>query len=972
MGAHAEGTELGRYRLGRLIGSGGMGEVYLARDASLRRDVAIKFVNATAGASDLVTRRLLQEAQAVAALDHPGICAVHDVGTDSTGRPYMVMQYVPGETLASRLARGPLPVADTLRISAQIADALAAAHRRGIIHRDLKPQNVMLTPSGQPKLLDFGIAKVVPAAETAATNTTITNLTQAYGVVGTPAYMSPEQIQQQPMDGRSDLFALGCILFECLTGHRAFEGKQNLDVLGQVLHVQPPAPSTMRRELDARHDELCRRLLAKDPAERFQSAEEVVGALGVLQPGIPAVTRSAGHSMLAAVRTKGKRLIVAAVLLAAVAAGIWWATRTTLPQPPPEAARYYRLGTDALREGAFQSASAALTEAVRLFPDYALAHARLAEAHAEMDDGLAASKHLVRVSELVPNSARLPRDERLRLDGIRALVLAKTDAAVEAYRELAKRNPKDAGAWVDLARAQEAAAQLSDARVSAERAVAIDPQYAAARLRLGVIQAFQGQKAPALAAFDEAERLYVVSTNKEGQTEVLLRRGSFLNIRGEFEPARESVEKARDIARTNGNQFQTIRAEMLLGSVMASQSRGAEAEQLVSAAVTAAQNAGLETVAADGLVDLVGALIARGRLADAEAPLGTALALAAKRPSPRALARAQSQLASVQVSRGNAAEALKTLEPALAFFKEHKYRNLELTALSIAARIYADLDDIPKAREVASQSLKEAEITGDDSRLSLAMGNLAVQATILGSLPEALALRDRAEVIHRRQRNTTVLPFDLTNRAELLMRLGRFVEASAALAEVEEGIAQKAEAYVSRRQRVAFLRALSATLSNRLSDADRLLKLMPRDPADSPAAMLAPAIGTYIQHKQRQASSSFPDTGAAPTDPGAARERQYWTAAAAVANGDWQAALAAATAGVQQAAKIGNDELRWRLAAIGSIAASRGGDAPQARSLRTEAMAARTRLRAAWGAGAAGYEQRPDLMELRKASELED
>ena len=143
MYSHAEGEELGRYRLGQLIGSGGMGEVYLARDVTLRRDVAVKFVAGAIPASDVLTRRLLQEARAVAAIDHPGICPVHDVGVDSTGRPYMVMQYVPGETLAARLARGSLPVADALRTCGHIADALAAAHRRGIIHRDLKPQNVM-------------------------------------------------------------------------------------------------------------------------------------------------------------------------------------------------------------------------------------------------------------------------------------------------------------------------------------------------------------------------------------------------------------------------------------------------------------------------------------------------------------------------------------------------------------------------------------------------------------------------------------------------------------------------------------------------------------------------------------------------------------------------------------------------------------------------------------------------------------
>ena len=273
---------------------------------------------------------------------------------------------------------------------------------------------------------------------------------------------------------------------------------------------------------------------------------------------------------------------------------------------------------------------------------------------------------------------------------------------------------------------------------------------------------------------------------------------------------------------------------------------------------------------------------------------------------------------------------------------------------------------------MASQSLKEAEVTGDDSRLSLALGNLAAQATILGSLPEALALRERAEAIHRRQRSTTLLPFDLTNRAELLIRLGRFDEAVVALNEVDEGIAKKLDPYVGRLQRVAFLRALSATLSNRLSEAQSLLASVPKDPADSPAAMLSPAIARYLQHKQQQPKTAAPDNAVEPTDRAVARERQYWTAAAALAGRDWQGALAPATTGIQQASKIGNDELTWRLAAVASIAAARAGDPQQARTLKATAVDARKRLRAAWGTNAGRYESRPDLIELRKASELED
>jgi tetratricopeptide (TPR) repeat protein len=971
MYSHAEGEELGRYRLGRLIGSGGMGEVYLARDVTLRRDVAVKFVTSAAPASDVLTRRLLQEARAVAAIDHPGICPVHDVGVDSTGRPYMVMQYVPGETLAARLARGPLPVPDALRTCAQIADALATAHRRGIIHRDLKPQNVMLTPTGQPKLLDFGIAKVLPTYD-GASDTTVTSLTEPHNVAGTPAYMSPEQIQQQPLDGRSDLFSLGCIMFECLTGRRAFEGKQSVDVLGQVLHVQSKAPSTLRPELDPRHDELCRRLLAKDPTERFQSAEEVVGALRLLQPDISAVV--AGDDKRSWVsQLRAHWTLIMSIGLAVIIAGLstWAWKRPRLPTPPSDAAGYYQLGTDALREGAFHSAAVSLTEAVRLFPNYALAYARLAEAHAEMDDDRAAAQDLVRVSDLVPDTKRLSRDEQLRVEAIRALVLAKADAAVAAYRELAARHPQDAGAWVDLARAQEAAGQLNDARTSLERAVAIDQQYAAARLRLGIIDGFQGRKDQALLAFTEAERLYRAASNKEGEAEVLLRRGALLNSAGDFAAARDSLERARAVARTLENPFQIVRADMQIGSCMVSEGRSSEAEEVVANAVKTAREAGLETVAADGLIDLASALLSPQRLPEAEAPLRTALALAEKRGAHRTVARAQTQLASVLSARGaNPADVLRTLDPALAFFKERKYRKLELTALSIAARAYQDLDDFPKAHELASRAVKEAEASGDDYQLAIAFANLSSQEGALGSFPEALVLRERAQAIHRRQNDAAQLVFDLTNRAELFMKLGRFEDADAALAEIDDGVRKGIEVYVQRQRRVAYLRALAATMENRFSEATSRLAAIPSGPPSNSTTILAAALSQYVASRQgRSPISSEPPPS---IDPATARERQYWIAAAMLARGDEMKARATAEAALAGATKIGSDELAWRLAAVGSAAARGEGNRTQQHALRATAVAALGRLRSAWGDQVRLYLRRPDLIELRKASELED
>lgn len=642
MDPEAEGVQLGHYQLTRLLGTGGMGEVYLARDLVLKRDVAIKFVAGPGSPDDTRTRRLMQEARAVAALDHPCICPVHDIGVDPAGRPYMVMQYVLGETLAARLARDPLPVRDALTLCARVADALSAAHRRGIIHRDLKPQNIIVTPSGAPKLLDFGIAKFLPSRTLAGSAETATGLTTAHALVGTPAYMSPEQVQQQPVDARSDLFALGAILFETLTGRRAFEGGHTAELLAGILHVHPPAPSTLRDGLDPRHDELVRRLLAKEPADRFQSADEVVGALRLLQPDtwrtppadIPGPVKSTTDRAVAWVKRRRVPLLAAAVLVLVASIGLPRYFRPVGPTLPADARVWYDRGTEALREGSFHTAEAAFEESARLFGNYPATYARLAEARAELDDGGGAQNALLSVTALVNDQSRLPADEQLRLDAIRAMVLRKVDDAVALYKRLAERHSSDPGAWIDLGRAQEAAGHAAEARASYERAVAIGPQYAAAFLRLGMIDAGEGRREQSLAAYAEAERLYRASKNAEGEAEVLIRKAELLDGRGEFAEARAALDRALALARTTESASQIVRAQLRLSSVSVSEGRLVEAERLASATVQSALDAGLQALAADGLIDLGAVLQARHRPAEAEAQVRRAPDLAERRGAP--------------------------------------------------------------------------------------------------------------------------------------------------------------------------------------------------------------------------------------------------------------------------------------------------------------------------------------------------
>jgi len=271
----ASGARLGHFEILSPAGAGGMGEVYRARDARLGRDVAIKVLPADLAADPEFRARLEREARAVSALSHPGICPLYDVGHQD-GVDFLVMEYLEGETLAARLARGPLPLDQVLRHGAEIAGALAAAHRAGIVHRDLKPGNIMVTRSGA-RLLDFGLAKPAPPAFAGAAHdaTVSAPITSKGAVLGTFQYMSPEQVEGRDVDARSDIFALGAVLHEMATGRRAFDGGTPTSVIAAILEREPPAISTLQPLAPPALDDVVRGCLAKDPEERWQTAHDV-------------------------------------------------------------------------------------------------------------------------------------------------------------------------------------------------------------------------------------------------------------------------------------------------------------------------------------------------------------------------------------------------------------------------------------------------------------------------------------------------------------------------------------------------------------------------------------------------------------------------------------------------------------------------------------------------------------------------
>jgi serine/threonine protein kinase len=269
------GTLLGPYRIVRVLGTGGFGAVYLAEDTRLGRTVAIKVLRNEAARSDSTRQRFEREARAISSLNHPHICALHDVGTYA-GAEYLVMEHVVGETLAARLRKGALPFPSAVMIASQVAAALGAAHAKGIVHRDLKPENIMLTEGGA-KVLDFGLAVSAPACVAAEGDSTATQtqaLTTEGSIAGTLAYMAPEQIEGRPCDARTDIFAFGLVLYEMVTGKRAFSQATKAGLIAAVVASQPDF-SPLPHEANETFRRVLRGCLEKEPLKRWQSIVDV-------------------------------------------------------------------------------------------------------------------------------------------------------------------------------------------------------------------------------------------------------------------------------------------------------------------------------------------------------------------------------------------------------------------------------------------------------------------------------------------------------------------------------------------------------------------------------------------------------------------------------------------------------------------------------------------------------------------------
>jgi len=339
------GTRFGPYEIVSAVGAGGMGEVYRARDTRLDRTVAIKVLPEHLSSDSELKQRMDREAKAISALQHANICTLYDIGSQA-GINFLVMEYLEGETLAQRLAKGAVPLDQVLKIATEIAQALAKAHAHGIIHRDLKPANIMLTRAGA-KLMDFGLAKPelsiasgsvgpltpsTPTINVASLTAAVSPLTQKGSIVGTFQYMAPEILQGIEADSRSDIFSFGCVLYEMVTGRRAFDGKSQLSVFSAILEKDPDPITATQPLTPPMLDRVLRACLAKDPSDRFQSAHDLAMALTWISGVAPAETAKPAKIDRWWV-TWTTALLLASIAFSAYA-GFRWIKSQSAPEPP--------------------------------------------------------------------------------------------------------------------------------------------------------------------------------------------------------------------------------------------------------------------------------------------------------------------------------------------------------------------------------------------------------------------------------------------------------------------------------------------------------------------------------------------------------------------------------------------------------------------------------------------------------------
>ena len=983
------GQTISHYRIIEPLGEGGMGTVYLAEDTHLGRRVAIKFLSSL---DPHYRARFLREARAVSALSHPNIAAVYDYGETASGQPYIVLELVKGLTLSELLEDGSLSLARSVQIVCEIAKALGEAHGLGIIHRDVKPANVVINERGQVKVLDFGLVKHLEEINTSADLEMQMRLarTQSDVIVGTPLYLSPEQATGKNVDGRSDLFALGALLYECIARRSAFSGTSVIEIGAQVIHVTPPPPSQLNPRIPPELDRVTMKALQKNPDSRYQSASELIEDLEGVGPTLVEDDeylprgRTTSPARASALNTITQSLRRPRLSLGAFALGVivvafivWAGMRYWKPapyEPTPEALSWYNKGVDALRNGAFLQASKALEQAVAADQGFALAHARLAEAYTELDYTDKAKDELLRVSSLVPDRSQLPQFDALYLTAINNTVTRDFPDAVKAFAEIAKLTPNDPHAYVDLGRAYEKTDAVDNALENYLKATTIDAQYATAYLRAADIYSRKQDMASASAAFDKADALFKALGNAEGVAEVMRKRGVMFRNVTKYPEAKAQFQQALDTAKATGNEFQQVLSLIELANLAFNEGATTQAKDYARQAVEFAQQRHLENLTAGGLIELGLSFSGGGDYPEAEKYFKQAIELSRVQNGRQREAIAKMNLGGVYIHQLRTDEGVALFQDALNYFREGNYPRHILVCLSFVGRSQRQKGDYDGALKTFAEKLERAKHSGDQLQIALAYSEIGSVLAELEQYAEALRKYSESYEINKSLDNKLHLAYNLHNKGNMLWHLGRYTDAREALAQALEIARQPGSDLKPLLAEIELSPSQIALSERRFPEAQRkatqALELSGKQYRQVEVAArntlgLAKTFAGNARGGISDCEASL-EMAKSAGDYGLLTRAMLALAVASLESNDAEKALQLANEAQQRAARARNKESQWLASFIAARAQQRLGNTFEAQNQNAQAEKAFSEMRATVGEFAESYQARRDIEFYRK------
>jgi len=759
-----------------------------------------------------------------------------------------------------------------------------------------------------------------------------------------------------------------------------------------VIHAEPPPASQLNPRVPSALNDVIVKALAKNRDNRYQSAAEMLADLRQLHPALRAASE-APTAILAPQDTLGRRaastiarlsekrafiaVVVTSLLVLAIIAVLLTNLRENRSNQP--ASFWYEKGTAALREGAYYQASKALDQAVELDDAFALAHARLAEAYAEMDYADSAKEELLKA---MMHSGGLNKPEATYLEAIGASVLREFPRAIEGYRQLVEQasDPDKPSLYVDLGRALEKSEDLDNARKSYLKATELDPQSATAFLRLAVLYGRDQDTPKATAAFDRAQKLYETASNQEGVTEVLYQRGTLFNRIDKLADARVQLDAALKNTELTGNKYQQIKTLLQLSSLYYYGEGDTElAKRYASDAIELAKANNIHNLATNGLIDLGAAVLSRGEFDDAEQYFKQALEFAQRDKLSRIEARAKLALASLNLQRDNPDLAVTYCNEAIGFYEPRGYRKETSIALSMLGRANRLKGNYEDAFSSFAKQLDLAEKLGDLSQQAASHDDLGILLGVAQErYPEALAHLDESFKINDSLKATYNSAYDLMYRGRLLWQLGRYDEARFSLRRALS-IASRPEAGYKHLLAWVYLSQSQMSLSlGHLAEAEAKAKKAFEVAANqySDLTIQAKCVRALVQ-----ANSGRPAVGKELAEEAvrmAADKRLNRELSSAFLTlsevmlilNDWQGASEAALRARSMFASAEQKDSEWHALLIASRASELAGEKDKAIEHSSAASTLLSRLRDDWGADVFGhYSKRPDIAASRKQLE---